>query len=261
MSGVLVTGATGFVGSRITSFLEESGVKVRATGRSHQPPPGVSDYRPVDLATVTNLSPLFEGQGAVIHSAGIAHQFQRFPGDEMAFQAVNVEAVERLARAAAAAGVKHFVLLSSVKVYGTPDQTPRVETDRCAPVGPYAVSKFEGEQKLLQVAKETGMSATILRLSPVYGEEDRGNVARLMRAIDRGWFLWVGAGGNLKSLIHRDDVARACACLRSRALPPRHKSTTFLRRRTPCGKSSKDWRQHSEGGFHVGPFLQTLCCG
>jgi nucleoside-diphosphate-sugar epimerase len=54
------------------------------------------------------------------------------------------------------------------------------------------------------------MNLTILRLATLYGEEDPGKVARLIRAIDRGHFIWVGSGENLKSLLHRDDAARAC---------------------------------------------------
>jgi nucleoside-diphosphate-sugar epimerase len=54
------------------------------------------------------------------------------------------------------------------------------------------------------------MHLTILRLATLYGEGDPGNVARLMRLIDRGRFIWVGDGSNRKSLMHREDAARAC---------------------------------------------------
>jgi nucleoside-diphosphate-sugar epimerase len=55
-----------------------------------------------------------------------------------------------------------------------------------------------------------GMRVTILRLGTLYGEEDPGNVVRLIRAIDRGRFFWIGNGDNRKNLLHRDDAARAC---------------------------------------------------
>jgi nucleoside-diphosphate-sugar epimerase len=54
------------------------------------------------------------------------------------------------------------------------------------------------------------MDLTILRLATLYGEGDPGNVARLMRTIDRGSFIWIGNGSNRKSLLHREDAARAC---------------------------------------------------
>src|SRR5690606_24466233 len=70
--------------------------------------------------------------------------------------------------------------------------------------------KWEAEQRLIEVCRGSQMQAVILRLATLYGEGDRGNVARLMSAIDRGRFVWVGRGLNRKSLVHVDDAARAC---------------------------------------------------
>ena len=73
-----------------------------------------------------------------------------------------------------------------------------------------AMSKWQADQRAIEIAGDNGMHLTILRLATLYGEGDPGNVARLMRLIDRGRFVWVGDGLNRKSLIHREDAARAC---------------------------------------------------
>jgi nucleoside-diphosphate-sugar epimerase len=124
--------------------------------------------------------------------------------------AVNADGTANMMRAAAKCGVKKFVLLSSVSVYG-PHGTDVVDEDfPCRPVGPYAISKLESERIASQIAGESGMALAILRLATVYGEGDRGNVARLMRVIDRRRFVWIGDGTNRKSLLYCGDAARAC---------------------------------------------------
>lgn len=210
MPDVLVTGATGFIGSRITHLLQASGVSLRTCGRTPHPCPSLPNYVCMDLTGEQDCRPLLNGAGAVIHAAGLAHRFEMQPGDEEYFHKVNTLTTEKLARASAQAGVRHFVLLSSVSVYGRHTRTQTVESEPCHPTGPYALSKFESERRALTVATETGMPVTIFRPATVYGEEDPGNIARLMTVIDRNRFVWIGAGDNLKSLIHRDDVARAC---------------------------------------------------
>ena len=84
------------------------------------------------------------------------------------------------------------------------------DTVPCRPAGPYADSQWQAEQRASEIARGTDMMLTVLRMATAYGEDDPGNVVRLIRAIDRGRFVWIGAGTNKKSLIHREDVARAC---------------------------------------------------
>ncbi|MDO9566735.1 MAG: NAD-dependent epimerase/dehydratase family protein [Candidatus Desulfaltia sp.] len=73
------------------------------------------------------------------------------------------------------------------------------ENPPCNPVGPYALSKYNAELRAIEISRESGMALTILRLATLYGEEDPGNVGRLMRTLDRGRFLWIGDGSNRKS--------------------------------------------------------------
>ena len=75
--------------------------------------------------------------------------------------------------------------------------------------GEYAESKYQAELRATEISKQSGMALTILRLATLYGEGDPGNVARLMKTIDSGRFIWVGDGSNRKSLLYKDDAARA----------------------------------------------------
>jgi nucleoside-diphosphate-sugar epimerase len=90
------------------------------------------------------------------------------------------------------------------------------ENTPCNPVGPYALSKYNAELRAIEIARESGMALTILRLATLYGEGDPGNVGRLMRTLDRGRFLWIGDGSNRKSLLYRGDAARACMAVAER---------------------------------------------
>jgi nucleoside-diphosphate-sugar epimerase len=145
----------------------------------------------------------------VIHIAGLAHIFSRKNTATAPFKAANEIGTVNVARAAAEAGVQHFVLISSVSVYGPFTYGIYDEETPCFPVGPYAESKYQAEQRAIEVAKNTGMSLTIFRLATLYGEGDPGNIARLTRTIDKGRFFWIGDGSNQKSLLPKEDAARA----------------------------------------------------
>ncbi len=206
---VLVTGANGFLGSELVRQAANDGMRVRATGRREAPLISGIDYFCADVLDPESLRPAIDGVGTVIHAAGLAHVFDRSQAEDVRFEAVNATGTANVARTAAQAGVQHFILISSVAVYGD-DVSARDENSVCRPEGPYAKSKWEAEQRAIEIAGANGMRLTILRLATLYGEGDSGNVARLMRAIDRGRFVWVGDGSNRKSLIHREDAVRAC---------------------------------------------------
>lgn len=209
---ILITGARGFLGSEIARQLDAAGLAVTALAR--QWPSEAIPSRHVtrgtgDITDAASIWPLFEGVTTVIHSAGLAHQFGRTATRADAFRQVNVQGTENVLRAAVAANVKHVVLVSSVSVYGG-GADPTDESFPCKPIDPYGISKWQAEQVAREIAEATGIRLTILRMATIFGEGDPGNIGRLMQAIDRGRFIWLGTGANQKSLIYRGDAARAC---------------------------------------------------
>jgi len=144
------------------------------------------------------------GITTVVHLAARVHVMHDTEADPlMAFRVVNVEGTLNLARQAAAAGVKRFVFISSVKVNGELTQSGRAftEADSPDPQDAYGLSKHEAEQGLRQLAVDTGMEVVIIRPPLVYGPGVKANFAALMRAVQRGWPLPLGAVPNQRSLV------------------------------------------------------------
>ncbi len=188
-SVVAVTGAGGFVGRFVCRELEARGFTIRTMGRST---PGSVGIRPddihFDLLEPTALSAeSLRGVDAVVHLAARVHVMKADARDDALFMTCNAVATERLARAAATAGVRRLVFLSSIKVNGEytpvapfrPDDTP-------APVGAYALSKYAAERALHQISAETGLQVCIIRPPMVYGPGVAGNFLRMLRWVERG---------------------------------------------------------------------------
>ena len=201
---IAVTGASGFIGRAITRAAAARGQHV--VGVSRVPAARATTGKPDDRSA---LAAAFDGCATVIHAAGLAHVFSTSAADAGRFMRGNAEYPERVVEAAALAHVPHVVLLSSVAVYGGSVPGGSHEMSPCRPTDVYGKSKLAGEERAARAAARMGVALTILRLATVYGEEDPGNVARLIRAIDRGRFVWIGTGANRKSLVYRDDVAAA----------------------------------------------------
>lgn len=208
---LFVTGATGFLGSEILSQASLRQVHVHGVGRScldQELQNGLRLSR-VDLADGELPADLLENSDQVLHVAGLAHQFGKSGDDRERFVSVNVAAVRNVAELAGQAGIQHFILISSVGVYGDGDGVRSEDAD-CNPSGHYAVSKLDGEAAAREVCGRYGITLTILRMATLYGEGDRGNVQRLIEGVDRGVIPFFGAGENRKSLVHVQDAAAAC---------------------------------------------------
>jgi len=194
---VFVTGASGFVGRHLVAHLQSCGMTVATERR--------------ELGPDTAWHDLLGGMDAVVHAAGLAHERATRASDEE-LRRVNVLGSERLARDAAAAGVRHLVFLSTIGVLG--DETHGAAfTDASAPAPrtSYARSKREAEQALARIAGQSGMALSILRPTLVYGPGNGGNMLRLLRAIERGWPLPFGAVKNRRTLAYIDNVTSGIA--------------------------------------------------
>ncbi|MBX3196824.1 MAG: NAD-dependent epimerase/dehydratase family protein [Labilithrix sp.] len=183
----LVTGASGFVGSHV---LAELGGDARGLFRR-------------DLPTwdVPNLRRALEGVSGVVHAASVVHK-PSTPAEE--YERFNVEGTRALLEAARAAGVRRFVFVSSIKVHG---ESPAGVIDERTPVlteAHYARTKAVAEELVLAASD---LHPVVLRLCPVYGRGDKGNVRTMIRSIARRRFFVPGDGTARKSIVHVSTVA------------------------------------------------------
>ena len=215
MSRILITGATGFVGRAVIRALRAEGHTLSGTTRQPdlgQGPEGVPLYRVADFADEADWGRVVAGADIVVHLAARAHETTEHGTGALAlYRAVNRDGSRRLGEAAAAAGVKRFIFMSSVKAMGEETTRPLRETDPPRPEDAYGISKWEAEQALAEVAARTGLALVILRPPLVYGPYARGNLLSLIQAVDRGWPLPLGGIDNLRSLVSSANLAAAVA--------------------------------------------------
>ena len=212
---VLVTGSNGFLGQTIIKNVLAADIPVCGIGIESDGLVPQVVYRRADITQPQQLQHVMQGISVVVHAAGLAHIFNDVHKNHELFRQINEIGAANVALAAADKGVRHFILVSSVSVYGPFTHGLYAEDAPCQAVGPYAISKYNAELRVAEIAEKTGMALTILRLSTLYGEGDPGNVGRLIRTLDQGRFVWIGDGSNRKSLLYKGDAARACVTVAS----------------------------------------------
>lgn len=186
---VLISGANGFVGRSTCVRALGIGMQVRGVTRQTVPlPPGVEPMVMSEPSPSTGWASSLEGCDVVVHAAARVHVMNDALAEPLIeFRRVNVDGTLNFARQAAAAGMRRFIFVSSVKVNGeSTGEHPFTATDAPAPLDPYGISKMEAEQGLRQVASETGMEVVIVRPPLVYGPGVKANFASMMRAVQRG---------------------------------------------------------------------------
>lgn len=206
---LLVTGANGFIGNAFCLEAVSRGFTVLGTTRKLcDLPKGIGKFVLNNIDDGTDWGDVIVGFDAVVHLAARVHLMQdtvAIPVTE--FRRVNLQGTLKLARQAAAAGVRRFLFISSIGVNGAETfHHSFTAQDVVAPHSPYAVSKCEAELGLVALAAETGMEVVIVRPPLVYGPNAPGNFGSLIRWLKRGIPLPLGAIYNRRSLVALDNL-------------------------------------------------------
>ena len=208
---IFITGSSGFVGKPLCVEAHDSGHEVIAAVRgctqifSEQ----IEQFKIADLSEEIDWVNALQGVDVVIHVAARAHIMNDNAINPVAeFRKVNTLATLCLARHAAEAGVKRFVFLSSIKVNGEITELghPFTPDNDYVPADPYGLSKYEAEQGLLVVSKETGMEVVIIRPPLVYGEGVKANFLSMMKWVNKGVPLPLGTIHNQRSFVALDNL-------------------------------------------------------
>jgi UDP-glucose 4-epimerase len=181
---VLLTGASGFIGTHLTPVLEQAGWLVR---RALRKPHTANDVLIGSLGSRTDWADALTGVDAVVHLAARVHH-PREEGAVELYRSINVDGTLHLARCAAVAGVRHLIFLSTILVNGrsTDGRGPFSERDNFTPRGVYGRSKAAAEASLKTIANENNMRITVIRPPLVYGAGAKGNFRALARAVRLG---------------------------------------------------------------------------
>ena len=207
MMKYLVTGSTGFIGSRLLGFLKTIECDVRLLARSE-----VNNYETVICNLGQDRIPkrTLESIDTVFHLAGLAHDMQDPRKVEDLYLSINIEATVELARLAVEKGVKRFIFISSVKAGGKIVSKKCInDSDQSEPEGVYGKSKRRAELELLKIGKASGMHVAIIRPALVYGPNVKGNLKLMLAGIKKGWFPPLPETRNRRSMIHVDDLVGA----------------------------------------------------
>lgn len=209
---VLVTGATGFVGRGLIQRILSDGFHSPIGTTRQSPidfPVGIETIQIDEIGQDLDWSDSLVGSEIIIHLAARVHVMNDPSSDPLTlFRTANVQGTLNLARQAVSAGVKRFILVSSIKVNGesTLPGKPFQAEDLPAPKDPYGISKMEAEEGLKRLATETGMEVVIIRPPLVYGPGVKANFLNMMRWVNRSIPLPLGSIHNKRSLVALDNL-------------------------------------------------------
>lgn len=205
---ILVTGATGFIGSKLCQVLSEGGDEVVAVTRGQTSANKSIVIINKVLSKETDWQGKLQDIDVVIHLAGRAHVMRdESENPYQAYADINIHATKHLAEQAAASRVKRFIYLSSVKVNGERTaETAFSEKDKPQPEDDYGKTKWEAEKVLTKIAKETGMEVVIIRPPLVYGEGVKANFKSLIKLARLNIPLPFGAINNKRSLVFIENL-------------------------------------------------------
>jgi dihydroflavonol-4-reductase len=205
---ILITGATGFIGSRMAQRFHAQGIGLRLLGRSRNEveQERVATLKALGLTvndidvTADDLSALVDGVDLVMHLAAAQHEANR---PESYFEKVNIQGTQRLLEASIRAGVRRFVYGSTIGVYGEALDGEIDEHSRVAPDNHYGRTKLAAERMVRQHGDR--LEFAIARISETYGPGDY-RLLKLFSGIQKGVFFLIGSGENLHQLVFVDDL-------------------------------------------------------
>ncbi len=205
---VLISGGTGFIGSRLALKCLENGDSVHVLGQKNNPAEATNIKELEDIGVKVSLIPitekealsqLLDGVDVVYHLAAAQHEMN-IPDER--FWQVNVDGTRHMVDASIKAGVKRFVHGSTIGVYGILDG--EIDEDSpCKPDNIYGVTKLEGEKVALSYTDK--LPLVVIRIPETYGPGDH-RLLKLFKTIQKNVFFMIGKGENLHHLIYVDDL-------------------------------------------------------
>lgn len=210
---ILVTGATGFIGQRLSENLLSLHHELRLLVRSPQALPESlrtqCEIATGDITDPVSLAGCCDGIDAVFHLAALMGHDS--PSEEAfaRFRAVNVQGIKNIVQEAQKSGVKRFIHISSTAAMGLLRDSLVDESTPCKPYTPYQVTKYEGEQLLIQEYRDHGFPVIILRPSMIYGPGFKGDFLTLAKVCKTGFFPTIGRGKNLSPALYITDLIDA----------------------------------------------------
>ena len=215
---IAITGANGFVGKALCALLRDSGHDVVALVRRQGVcTPGVRECLIEDdnFASLALGRPVFGPCDTFVHLAARVHIMRDRAVDPIAaHRTTNVDGTLNAARAASAAGARRFVYVSSIKALGEGEPgRPWRENDEASPVDPYGISKREAELALREFGRAVGMEIVVVRPPLVYGPGVRANFLGLIKAVEKGVPLPLGAVDAQRSMVYVGNLADAIRVL------------------------------------------------
>jgi len=207
----LVTGATGFLGPYLIRKLMSKGhtckCLVRDTSNTDFLENIEAELFQGDITKKDTLTGIADDTDVLIHMATLGH-VSNFTVTEEMFESINVQGTVNIMQEALRAGIKKVVHCSTVAAMGICSDIPARETSRCNPHHSYGRSKLKAEKEVLKMVSDSGLPASIIRFSMVYGPGDPRDILKLTRMAKKNLFPKIGNRPKLTPLIHADDAVQ-----------------------------------------------------